>query len=313
MAIYDRNIRYERYWVLLGAIFRRCFRSLHFEGLDKIPTDGAIIYAPNHCNALIDALAVLSIDNVPKVFVARADIFRKPKQAAALRWLKIMPIRRVRDGLDEVRHNDATIQESVETLRHRVPFCIMAEGTHQPERLILPLKKGIFRIALQAAHALKDEMPVYIVPVRLEFGDLYHLWDRLEVRMGEPMNITASIAAHEDATDPQLTNILLDTLSKRMWSMLGEPLRPKMVAPSLRLLGLVLTAPLAMVCALLTLPIWLAEIVIRHSVEDECFHNSVMYVWIAIWTLLTLGCMLLPWMGLEEWRYQLRALRASNK
>ena len=44
----------------------------------NIPKDEIIIYTPNHQNALMDALALLAkVDSEP-VFLARADIFKKP-------------------------------------------------------------------------------------------------------------------------------------------------------------------------------------------------------------------------------------------
>ena len=152
-------------------LFRRSYRRFRYVGKENIPTDGAVIFAPNHSNALCDAMAILGIDKRQKVFVARADIFKDPKKAKILNWLKIMPINRVRDGLEEVRHNDETINKAVDTLRDGVPFCIFAEGTHHPDRTLLPLNKGIFRIALQANETFGEEKPVYIVPVGIDGDD----------------------------------------------------------------------------------------------------------------------------------------------
>ena len=64
-------------------IFRCSYRSFRYIGKENIPTNGAVIFSPNHANALCDAMAVLGIDHSPKVFVARADIFRNPKYAAS--------------------------------------------------------------------------------------------------------------------------------------------------------------------------------------------------------------------------------------
>ena len=130
--IQDKNRLYSFLRPYVDWMFRHSYRHIQYIGKDNIPKDGAIIFAPNHTNALCDAMAVLGIDSKRKVFVARADIFKKPKQARLLNWLKIMPIRRVRDGLDEVRHNDETIDNAVSTLRDGVPFCILPEGRHRP-------------------------------------------------------------------------------------------------------------------------------------------------------------------------------------
>ena len=56
-------------------------------GEANIPQDGAIIFSPNHTNTLMDALVVLTYNCQPKVFVARADIFRHRKLAQILPFL----------------------------------------------------------------------------------------------------------------------------------------------------------------------------------------------------------------------------------
>ena len=194
---HDRLYSFLRPYV--DWLFRRSFRRFKYIGREHIPTDGAIIYAPNHVDALCDAMAVLGIDHGQKVFVARADIFKKPKLAKVLTWLKIMPINRMRDGQDAVLHNDETINRALATLRDRVPFCILPEGTHHPKHTLLPLQKGLFRIALMAYQQFGNEMPVYIVPVGLEYGDYYHLWDTLMVNIGEPICVNVFVEKYYSA------------------------------------------------------------------------------------------------------------------
>ena len=189
---------------------------IKYVGKENIPTDGAVIFAPNHTNALQDALAVLSINSERKVFVARADIFRNKKIAKILNWLKIMPIRRMRDGASEVLQNDETVNRAIETLRTGVPFCILPEGTHRTKHSLLPLRKGIFRISLRANEEFGKEKPIYIVPVGLEYGDWFHLWDSLVINIGKPINVTEFVEEHNDLDYPKLILALREELTERM-------------------------------------------------------------------------------------------------
>mgnify|MGYP003302206686 CR=1 FL=1 len=148
--IQERNRVYDFFRPLVDRMFQLSYRHIQYVGKENIPTDGAVIFAPNHTNALCDAIAILSINRERKVFVARADIFKNKKTAALLNWFKIMPMRRIRDGVQEVLHNDETEQRALDTLHDGVSFCILPEGTHRPKHSLLPLAKGIFRIALQA-------------------------------------------------------------------------------------------------------------------------------------------------------------------
>ncbi len=301
-------------------LFRRSYRSFRYIGKENIPADGAVIYAPNHANALCDAMCVLGIDHQQKVFVARADIFRDPKKAKILNWLKIMPISRVRDGLEEVRHNDKTINKAVETLQDGVPFCILPEGTHRPKHSLLPLSKGIFRIALQANETFGTEKPVYIVPVGIEYGDYFHLWDSVTVTIGAPINVTEFAKAHSELEYPQLILALREELTLRMRELIlwvpddehyeeniAKILPPKKRLPRWIAYPLaVLLFPLFVLSALMTIPLWAMWFFIRHKVQDPAFHNSVQFVWQLVFLTITLLIPLPFWMFVQEYLYQVK-------
>ena len=121
---------------------RTCFRSIRIEGAERIPQEGAVILAPNHCAALMDPLlALVLFGGKPVVFGARSDIFANPKVAKVLRWLRILPIARERNGLTEVAKNFDTFKEIIDCLDHEVPFCLYPEGTHNPCMLLTKARK----------------------------------------------------------------------------------------------------------------------------------------------------------------------------
>ena len=215
--IQDYDLAYDilRYYV--DCVLKLSYRNVHYVGRERIPQDGAIIYAPNHTNALMDALVILAMDRSAKVFVARADIFRKPILAKIFKFLKIMPIMRIRDGFDEVKKNQETIEKAVDVLHDKVPFCIFPEGQHQAKYSSLPLSKGIFRIAFQAQELMPD-MPLYIVPVGLRYGSFFRFRSTVRVQIGEPINVGEFIASNSESTPQEQMNMLKDILSERMKS-----------------------------------------------------------------------------------------------
>ena len=178
---YDFWYDFLRYYV--DCVLKLSYRKIRYVGRERIPTDGAVIYAPNHTNTLMDALVILAMDHKAKVFVARADIFRNPKIAKILSWLKMMPIMRARDGYDEIKKNQETFDRAVSVLRYRVPFCIFPEGRHQAKFSSLPLSKGIFRIAFQAQEQMPD-MPLYIVPIGIRYGSFFRFRSTARVQIG---------------------------------------------------------------------------------------------------------------------------------
>ena len=214
---FDGLYAFLRHYV--DFMLRMAYRRIKYVGLEKVPADGAVIYAPNHTNALMDALVILAMDRKQKVFVARADIFRNPKVAKILTFLKIMPIMRIRDGMDEVRKNTEIIHKSVDVLLDKVdkvPFCILPEGRHQAKHSLLPLSKGIFRIALEAEELMDGRLPLYIVPVGLEYGNFFRFRSTVLVQIGDPINVSEYLREHAGLTQPEVMNLMKDDLTERM-------------------------------------------------------------------------------------------------
>ena len=214
--IQDENRLYACLRPYVDFMFRHSYRRVQYVGLERIPTDGAVIFAPNHSNALQDALAVLSLNAAPKVFVARADIFRKPTQAKLLHFLKIMPIMRIRDGFSNLTKNDEIMERAVDVLADGVPFCILPEGTHRAKHSLLPLGKGIFRIALRANERLAGQKPVYIVPIGIEYGNYFRYRSSVIVSVGNPIDVTSYVSENQHLELPELYNTLREELTAAM-------------------------------------------------------------------------------------------------
>lgn len=213
--IQDSSSWYSFLRNIVDINLRLSYRNLRYIGTERIPKDGAVIFAPNHTGTLMDALVILAMNRKPKVFIARADIFKKPMLAKMFKFFKIMPIMRMRDGFEEVKKNNKTIETAVDVLKDRVPLCIFPEGTHQTKHSLLPLSKGIFRIALQAKELMPDT-PLYIVPMGIRYGSFFRFRASARVIIGNPINVGEFIAQNEDKTPQELMNIMKKALEERM-------------------------------------------------------------------------------------------------
>jgi len=217
-VIQDKSKKYTALKCYVDFLLKKsAFRRVECYGIEKIPQNSAIIYAANHTNPLIDALAVLAIDNNHKVFVARADIFKNPVILKFLTFLKMLPINRKRDGIENLSKNEEINDIVINALRDKVPFCIMPEGTHRQKHGLLPLVKGIFRIALQANDTFGQTMPVYIVPVGISYGHfLRPAGSSMLVQIGDSINVTQFVKDNSDANIALQINGLRNKLSEQM-------------------------------------------------------------------------------------------------
>lgn len=193
---------------------RLSYSKVQVVGLENIPKDGSVIFAPNHCNALMDAMVILRTRKEPTVYGARADLFENPFLASFLTFLKIVPMIRQRDGIRKVIKNLDIQEDIITVLEDNVPFCMFAEGTHRAKRSLLPVGKGVFRIAVAAAQ--RFEKPVYVVPVGLEYSDYFRFGGTSLVQFGEPVNVTEYIAARPEAGDAEHYRELTAILKERM-------------------------------------------------------------------------------------------------
>ena len=214
--IQDRDRLYHLLRYYVDFMFKSAYRRVEYHGKEKIPRNGAIMYAPNHTNTLMDALAVLAIDRQAKVFVARADVFKHPVALQILTFLKMLPINRKRDGMESLSKNEEINDIVVDVLHDKVPFCILPEGVHRPMHSLLPLQKGLFRIALQANELFGNEMPLYIVPIGIEYGHFFRYRSSLLVQVGDPINVTQFVGKHPELSAPQQINVLRDLLADRL-------------------------------------------------------------------------------------------------
>lgn len=166
------------------------YRKVIVYGKDNIDNSATNIYAPNHQNALMDALAVLCTLKKQPVFLARADIFRKKFVARILYFLKILPVFRLRDGFENLKLNDETFNDTYRVIDKNAGLVILPEGNHAGFRKLRQLKKGICRIAFQAAEMSDYKLNIKIVPVGLEFSHYWLFRQVLTVVYGHPITVS---------------------------------------------------------------------------------------------------------------------------
>ena len=214
--IQDRDGFYTFLKIFVDWSVKSSYRKYQVEGLENIPADGSVIWASNHTNALMDPMVMLSSTRGRKVFVARADIFKKKWACKALTFLRVMPIYRIRDGINAVKQNDEAIAQATGVIMDGVPFVIFPEATHRPKHSLLKLSKGIFHIAESAIEKSKDGNPVYIQPIGVEYGDYFRFRNTVLIKFGKPANVTRFLEEHSDEPLPVAMQQMRTLLNDRM-------------------------------------------------------------------------------------------------
>lgn len=183
------SLSYKLVYKYAHYCFRLFYSTIHIVGKDNIPAGKSVIFASNHQNALMDPLAFLFAADRPVYFLARADIFKKKIIARLLRFLKIMPVYRLRDEVDIIEKDRQVFKETAALLAKGNSLGILPEGTHTPIKRLSLLKKGICRIAFETVSDIDFNNELFIVPVGIDYSDYSKQGSDLIVIFGKPLEV----------------------------------------------------------------------------------------------------------------------------
>jgi 1-acyl-sn-glycerol-3-phosphate acyltransferase len=209
-----------KYWMLKNLwakqVFNLYYRRIEITYAKPLSRKKPIILAPNHQNALMDALAVVIRLPYQSIFLTRADIFKKQIIIRILNYMKMLPIYRIRDGISSLSQNEEIFEETTSILRNKYnPLSIFPEGNHGDKRRLRPLVKGIFRIAFRAQADYGENPGVQIVPIGIDYSHYQKFRQTLFINIGEPIEVSEYWKEYEE-NQASATNSLRDRLAFEM-------------------------------------------------------------------------------------------------
>ncbi|HDR50883.1 MAG TPA: hypothetical protein ENN90_04580 [Mariniphaga anaerophila] len=164
------------------------YKNIIVTGKEKIPHNKPIVFAPNHQNALSDPLAVLLNTRFQPVWLARADIFGKSKVAdTLLRFMKIMPVYRLRDGKANLEKNEQTFADSIKVLENNFALALFPEAAHSAKRQMLVHKKAVPRIVFMAGEKTSNQLDIQIIPTGIYYSHYWKFNRSVIVNFGNPI------------------------------------------------------------------------------------------------------------------------------
>ncbi|MCK5694941.1 MAG: 1-acyl-sn-glycerol-3-phosphate acyltransferase, partial [Bacteroidales bacterium] len=190
LEVHKRNWFYYMIYPYVKLFFFKFYGRVEVRGLKNIPRNEAVIMAPNHQNALMDALILLFSAPQDIVFLARADIFNNRVLAFFLNSMKMLPVFRQRDGAAELGKNVDIFDISVDVLHNRHFLCVMPEGNHGTKRRLRTIVKGIFRIGFKAQEEYGNKPFVKILPVGFDVGHYIKQNQALLIQYGKPIELS---------------------------------------------------------------------------------------------------------------------------
>jgi len=179
-------------------------KKIKIVGKKNIPKKGAVLFAVNHPNGLIDSLLVTT--NSPRVthYLVRAAIFKKPIVKKFLATLNLMPIYRIRDGVKELSKNTEVFNDCYDILNKQRALMIFPEGSHDKRRTIRTISKGFTRILFGALEKYPD-LKITVIPVGVTYQKAGQYPCKVAIHYGKP--ILANDFYNPDEINPSIKKI----------------------------------------------------------------------------------------------------------
>ena len=204
---------FVRFLSLVASTF---YRRIEVVGLENVPPRGAVIFAGNHPNALIDGLLLASLANrSPIHFLGNAKLWGFPVLSGLLDALGTIPVlRREEHGPDA--DNRGAFARVDDILAGGGCVAIFPEGISHADSRLATLKTGTARMALHAA-AHRDN-DVAIVPFGLTYLDRDRFRSQVLLHFAAPIPMDdARLEAYrrdEAGTVRQLTAELRERITR---------------------------------------------------------------------------------------------------
>ncbi|MDH3748540.1 MAG: lysophospholipid acyltransferase family protein [Gammaproteobacteria bacterium] len=200
-------------WIL-RVITNTFFRRIDVAGAENVPATGAVIFAGNHPNALMDGwLLTAKCGRWPLHFMANAKLWDYPILGKFMDASGAVPVYRREDHGDKT-DNQSAFEKLYEVIESGNCMGVFPEGVSHVESQLTKLKTGTARIALAVAARGKTE--VKIVPCGLNYIHRHRFRSQVLLEFGEPIIVDDTWAAEyrddEQATVRKLTDELAAAL-----------------------------------------------------------------------------------------------------
>ena len=162
-------------------------KRIKVSGKNNIPKKGAVLFAINHPNGLIDPLIATTNIKRDNHYLVRAASFKKPLVKKILASLNLMPIYRIRDGASQLGKNQEIFESCFDIFNRGETLMIFPEGSHNKKRTIRPLSKGFTRIIFGALQKYPD-LDIKIVPVGLTYQNVSYYPTKVSLNFGKPIS-----------------------------------------------------------------------------------------------------------------------------
>ncbi len=224
----------------------RCFffRSIRVDHPEFFQIKGPVLIAANHPNSFLDAILLDTLFQQPVWSLARGDVFKNNFLTRVLTAMRILPVYRVSEGVENLSTNYETFATCKKIFRDNGLVLIFSEGLCINEWHLRPLKKGTARLVISS---WKEEIPLTILPVGINYSSFTRFGKNVIINIGEPISKNeVSLEGTEGQSIQSFNSILNERLQPLVLEISPEDQQTRnrlFAQPSSKLRSFILAIP----------------------------------------------------------------------
>ncbi len=191
-------------WVRLAA-FIFC-RKIIINKKEILKEKGPLLLACNHPNSFLDSVILDILFEQPLWSLARGDAFINKRVSRFLNAVRIMPLYRTSEGIENLSENYKTFEACLNIFKENGLVHIFSEGKCINEWHLRPLKKGTARLAIKA---WEENIPLKVIPVGINYSSFRRFGKNIFINFGEVITKADIDRSNTDGTRNVSFNNLL--------------------------------------------------------------------------------------------------------
>jgi 1-acyl-sn-glycerol-3-phosphate acyltransferase len=168
--------------ILARLAIRIYCRDIAINKKGLLQCNGPLLLAVNHPNSFLDAIILCTLFDKPVYSLARGDAFKNKLIAKILFKLKMLPVYRVSEGVENLEDNYKTFDQCKTIFKQNGIVLIFSEGLCINEWHLRPLKKGTARLAISS---WEDGIPLKVLPIGINYSSFRKFGKNIKLFLGE--------------------------------------------------------------------------------------------------------------------------------
>jgi 1-acyl-sn-glycerol-3-phosphate acyltransferase len=173
---------YQFVKIIARAAIKFYCRDLQINHKELLDSEGPLLLAVNHPNSFLDAIVLATLANKPLYSLARGDAFNGKWISRVLVSLKLLPVYRTSEGVENLAGNYSTFNRCKEIFKQNGIVLIFSEGRCVNEWHLRPLMKGTARLAISS---WEEGIPLKVLPIGINYSSFSKFGKNMQIFLGD--------------------------------------------------------------------------------------------------------------------------------